>query len=148
MVGEIDEIQFLKEIKVEPKKSYRKIFFEEYKRNVRIKKSMIEILKLLKSKGYTLVLLSNLIKPQALYLRKKLSKYFSLLLFSCEMGIQKPDKRIYLEVLKRLNVKGEECVFVDNKEENLKVAELCGMKTILFRNVKQFRKELKELGIV
>jgi len=144
IIGKINEDQFWEMIKIRPKKSYKNFFLKEYEKNVRIKKGMLKILKSLKKKGYNLVLASNLIKPQSLFLKKKLSKYFSLLIFSCEIGTQKPYKKFYSTVLKRLNVRGEECLFIDNEEENIKTAKLFGMKTILFKNTKQLKEELKK----
>ena len=58
---------------------------------------------------------------------------------------KEPSKKIYLEVLKKLKVKGDECVFIDNEERNIKTAKSLGMKTILFKSMRQLRKELREL---
>ena len=45
-------------------------------------------------------------------------------------------------MLERLKVKANECIYIDDREVNLEPAKKLGMKTILFRNAKQLKKEL------
>jgi putative hydrolase of the HAD superfamily len=55
---------------------------------------------------------------------------FDVVVLSQELGIRKPDPRIYEEALKRLELPAERCVFVDDLGGNLKVAKELGMTTI------------------
>lgn len=54
-----------------------------------------------------------------------LFKYFNDAIFSCNVGLLKPDKQIYELALQRLNVSPEECLFVGDGGSN----ELCGAKS-------------------
>jgi putative hydrolase of the HAD superfamily len=55
-------------------------------------------------------------------------------ILSCEVGLAKPDPRIYALVSATLAVRPEEAVFVDDVEENVQAARATGMVGILFTN--------------
>ncbi len=58
-------------------------------------------------------------------------------------GVRKPDPEIYRIALSRLNVKADECVFLDDLGINLKPARAMGMKTIKVLTVDQALDELE-----
>ena len=65
---------------------------------------------------------------------------------SYEEGLRKPeDADFYHLAPKRLGVKPEECIFIDDKEENLPPAQSIGIKTVLFKNPQQAIKEVLEI---
>jgi len=68
---------------------------------------------------------------------------FDVLIFSCKEGFRKPGKEIYEIALRRLNTQPEETIFIDDRIENIRAAESLGIHTILFENIKQFKKNLK-----
>ncbi|VDM49390.1 unnamed protein product [Toxocara canis] len=49
---------------------------------------------------------------------------------SCRIGYRKPEKEIYLIAASQLNVEPEECIFIDDLEENCKGAQEVGMTAI------------------
>ncbi len=59
-------------------------------------------------------------------------------------GVRKPDPEIYRIALSRLNIKADECVFLDDLGINLKPARAMGMKTIKVLTVDQALEELEE----
>ena len=74
-------------------------------------------------------------------------KYFKKNFISGELGLAKPDLEIYLYVLKKLNAKPEECIFIDDKRENCIAAAKLGIKSIIFKNSNQLKKELVKCNI-
>lgn len=48
------------------------------------------------------------------------------------LGLLKPDENIFKTVAKKLNINCSEILFVDDKADNIAVAQKMGMKTILF----------------
>lgn len=72
---------------------------------------------------------------------------FDPCILSCEVGLQKPGKEIFKLALERANLKPEECVFIDNKEENLIDPKELGFYVILFENNKKTLEELNKLGV-
>jgi len=65
--------------------------------------------------------------------RVGLEQYFDIILTSVDVGFEKPDERIFLEALKRLNVQPEEAMMVGNRlSKDILGGNKVGMKTILF----------------
>ncbi|MBI4017315.1 MAG: HAD family hydrolase, partial [Candidatus Aenigmarchaeota archaeon] len=56
--------------------------------------------------------------------------YFEAAVISGEARVAKPDKKIYELVLKRLGVNARECVFVDDRLQNLEAAKKLGFTTV------------------
>lgn len=61
--------------------------------------------------------------------------------------VVKPMPEIYELLIDRYELVPEECVFLDDVEENLRAAEAFGIHTILFENREQARAELAKLGV-
>lgn len=57
----------------------------------------------------------------------------------------KPNADIYEHLLKEYNLCADECVFLDDREENVASAQALGMKGIVFQNYKQACEELTKL---
>ena len=70
---------------------------------------------------------------------------FNDMIFSYEVGLVKPDSRIYQLAATRLNVIPDQCVYVDDIERYVQAAEQLGMKGIWYRNFKQLKTELSQL---
>lgn len=79
-------------------------------------------------------IISNMPKEWGTYIVKKhnLSKDFEPIILSGEIGVSKPDNGIYEEFLERSGVQGDRVLFIDDKLENLIIAERFGFKTVLF----------------
>ena len=56
--------------------------------------------------------------------------FFDKIYESCEIGMRKPEKRIYRYLLDDLKIKPENSVFLDDLGMNLKTAKLLGINTI------------------
>lgn len=100
----------------------------------------------LKADGYRLLGLSNW--SSRVY--DVMAKYdiFKILegsLISKDVHQLKPNRDIYESFLKKFNVKADECVFIDDKPENIEGCKAIGMPGIIFRDTNQLDKELSEL---
>jgi putative hydrolase of the HAD superfamily len=62
---------------------------------------------------------------------------FHISVFSCEIGLMKPDPEIYRRILKLCEVKPEEAIFVDDALENIEAANKLGIHAIQFKNAAQ-----------
>ena len=116
------------------------------------------LVQLKKTKRYKLVLLSNNIPVMVNYIRKKFDlSVFDNLFFSNEIGMRKPHLDIFEHVLKEINsnkedktitkILPEETIFIDDKQENLDTAAQLKIKTILFQNAEQLKKDLIVLEV-
>jgi len=102
----------------------------------------------LKKSGYIIATITNTNKFHFDF-HRKIGHYkdFDVVIASCEVGLQKPDERIYLMLIEKLGLKPEEIVFIDNFEDNLTTAERIGMKTITYKDPEHLKESLSDLGI-
>lgn len=88
------------------------------------------------SKRYKLALLSNTLSdtPRIVLQQSRLIDYFDVVVCSRDLGIRKPNPRIFLYVLKKLGVEAEEAVHVgDSLEADVEGASAAGMRAIWVR---------------
>jgi len=108
---------------------------------------VVELIKKLKSEGFRLLILSNMFPYQAEIIKGiNGCDLFDDVFFSCEKGLKKPDLEFYELVVREMNVRPQECLFIDDKEENLLPAEKLGMKTVLAKKPEQIVEDV--LGII
>jgi putative hydrolase of the HAD superfamily len=107
----------------------------------------IEVLALvavLKKKGFKLAVLSNTIEPHAEALRAAgIYDGFDSVLLSHEIGIRKPDPRIYAYMLNALHVTAEETLFIDDDASNIQAAQTVGITGIVYTNPDQLLVDLE-----
>ena len=117
----------------------RKIIFKAHKRNFKTNKQLFKQAFKIKQLGYKIAVLSDQwhLSYDAVMKNNKLFKKFNPVIVSCKVGIRKPNPKIYQLTLKKLKLKPEECLFIDNQKWNLLPAKELGIKTILFKNNKQ-----------
>jgi len=83
-------------------------------------------------KKYKLALVSNCgVGTDKLIHSLGLADFFDCITLSYQVGVRKPDKRIYLEALRCLGFEANECVFVADEISDLEGAREIGLKTIL-----------------
>ncbi|MDD5086471.1 MAG: HAD family phosphatase [Candidatus Nanoarchaeia archaeon] len=111
-------------------------------------KTTFSLIKKLK-KNYKVALLSNTNKIDFDYVMKKseLFPLFDSVTLSFEVGYKKPEKQIYLDALKKLNLKPDECVYIDDIKEYSDAASRLGLHGIHYTSHEKLVKELKKLKI-
>ncbi len=72
-------------------------------------------------------------------LRLKFDGYY----VSYEQGFKKPDPEAFLNVLTKTNSRPEESIFIDDTKINVIAANQLGIKSIVYKNLKQLKKEIK-----
>ena len=77
-----------------------------------------------------------------------LRRYFSAFFSSCFLGLRKPGEAIYQAVLRIVQRRPEECLFIDDREVNLEVPGKLGMRTIHFQDATALRAALREFGLI
>lgn len=107
--------------------------------------SIVEYLRSLRPR-YKTGLISNAWSDMRGYLvRQKLDEVFDTLTISAEVGVAKPEAKIYLLALEQAQVEPEAAVFVDDVPANIEACEALGMQGILFRDPLKAMNELKKL---
>ncbi len=122
------------------KEELKKEFFSVKK----VRPDMLRLIEILR-KRYKIALLSNFIKDWFEYIDNEydLQEKFDVIVTSYEYGIAKPNEKIFSIVLEKLNVKPEECIFIDDQTKNDAESYALGMKTIIFENFEQMKSELE-----
>lgn len=122
-----------------------------------IPEATIDFLKALNKKGYTLFLLSNtnalhiseIKKHSGPFTYNTFLKQFNKVYYSHEVGLRKPDKKIFELVLKENELKADDCFFTDDKEENVKAAHKLGINTFHFlpeeHDLSHLKKQIQKL---
>ncbi len=105
-------------------------------------------IKELKDRGYRVYLLSNYGKTsfEAAREKKKLS-FLPLVdgaVISYEVQMVKPEEGIYKALLEKYKLIAEECVFLDDKMENIEAAERLGFHGIVVESGEQAGKALED----
>ena len=67
---------------------------------------------------------------------------FHVAAYSYEEGISKPEPEAFLGILKRLEAKPEECLFIDDSKKNIEAAQKLGIKAIQFVNAEMLESQL------
>jgi epoxide hydrolase-like predicted phosphatase len=75
----------------------------------------------------------------------RIADAFDHIVISAEVGIAKPDPRIYHLALDGMGVAANEAVFIDDFEKNIDGALAVGMQTIHFKHPKQATSDLRNL---
>ena len=105
-------------------------------------------LKGLQERGYKVYLLSNY--PESFFEQHSKEKFTFLpyvdgKIVSAYVKLIKPDIRIYEELINTYGLQAEECVFLDDREENVEGAKKAGMKGIQFFSYEDAVNQLEEM---
>jgi len=128
-------------------KKEEKEIFNMWINNWNFDHDMILFAKKFKPK-YKLVILSNADAEGVKFRNDDWLNFFDQKFHSFELGMIKPEKEIYEHVLKEIGTKPEECVFIDDKVENIEAAKNLEIHGIVFENKNQLKQELEKLGVV
>jgi len=101
----------------------------------------------LHARGYKTALLSNTELPAVEFFYEFGYDMFDALVFSCEQGAAKPERRIYEITLEKLGSPARRSVFIDDRLDYIEGARAVGINTILFTGIEQLKRDLTGLGV-
>lgn len=94
-----------------------------------------EFCKKIKAEGYGVYVLSNAHKSFYRYFPRYFDiDFFDGVVVSADIHITKPDIRIYNYLLKKYSLRAEECLFIDDRADNVEGAIRAGMKAHQFKS--------------
>ena len=100
-----------------------------YFKYITISDEITNLVKSLKEKGYNLYILSNTSKEVVDYFKDyEIFKYFDGFVLSYRIHMLKPNDGIYKYLINEYNLVPEECLFIDDREDNMKTANKFGIK--------------------
>ena len=120
-----------------------------HQRTLEPMEGMAELLHELKALGLHIYLLSNAnLKLRSYFPRIPGAECFDGLMVSAEEKLLKPQHEIFEVLLKRFDLKAEECFFVDDSPANVEGAQRAGLNAVVFYgDVPRLRKELRTAGV-
>ncbi len=103
-----------------------------------------EFCRRVKAQGYSIYVLSNACSKFYEYFPKHYDlDFFDGIVVSSDVHIIKPDIEIYKYLLDKYSLNAEECLFIDDREENVNGARMAGMNAVKFdNNYEQIKKYL------
>ena len=103
----------------------------------------------IKQRGLLTAILSNMGDAVLASVEREFDwiRRFDLLVWSCQVGVVKPDPAIYRHTLAKLGTRPEEILFIDDKLPNVEAARALNIRTIQFSNVERLREDLIAAGL-
>lgn len=100
----------------------------------------------LQKREIKILVLSKNIPPHFNDLRRKyhLDKLFPQMINTYDLKLPKSSPKTICYILKKFKVRPEEVIMIDDQDFNLVEPEKIGVKTILYRNTKQLKKEIRK----
>jgi FMN phosphatase YigB (HAD superfamily) len=92
--------------------------------------AMLDLFRRLHADGVPTALLSNSWGPGG-YPREIFPDLFDVVVISAEVGMRKPEPRIFLHAAELLELPPQECIFIDDIQANVSAAEQLGFTCIL-----------------
>ena len=110
----------------------------------------VEILGELRNKGHRLHALTNWSAETFPIARRRFEflKWFENIVVSGEVGLAKPDPRIFALTIERCRLDPARTVFIDDSLRNVEAGRSAGMHALHFRDPDQLRADLNQLGLL
>jgi epoxide hydrolase-like predicted phosphatase len=134
-IGEITEDAHWAEVlnRMKLPLSEKRSFSDQFFGGDVIDRSLVDYLRSLRGKIHTGLISNAWSGLRDFITKEKLIDLFDTVIISAEVGVVKPEAKIYQIALEQANVSAEEAVFVDDMPVNIEACEKIGMKGVLFR---------------
>lgn len=145
-MGMIEHPEFIEEIRQltgrEPVQ-VEKLLQNEVVKN----EALLDYIRELKQAGYQIGMLSNIASNwiRDTLLTAEEQSLFEEMIFSYEVGMAKPDPRIFMLMCERLRVGPHEAVMVDDVESYCEAARAEGLQAVWFQDLQQLKRELSAI---
>ncbi|MBE9375535.1 HAD family phosphatase [Saccharopolyspora sp. HNM0983] len=110
---------------------------------MRLEPAMLDLVRRIRDSGVRTAMLSN--SWGNAYPWDELSGLFEFAVVSAELGLRKPDERIYRHTLDRLGLAAPDVVLVDDGAPNTEAAQRLGLRTVLHTDPADTRDQLGDL---
>ena len=134
-------------------KEYGRVFevqgvLDDWMHILRPRRRMQTLVEQLKQRGYCVYYLSNIPEDVLdLLMHRDFEGLFDGGVASCEVKINKPDPRIYQALLDKYHLRADECIFIDDRADNLVAASALGFGTYEMHGVGTLLRSLPTFGV-
>ncbi|MBI4020944.1 MAG: HAD family phosphatase [Candidatus Aenigmarchaeota archaeon] len=121
-------------------------FFALFERSAVPRPTTLRMVRRLRPR-YKLALLSDNYRELVQAIRPAMKKRFDVLVFSNEVGVTKPHPLMFRTALRALGLQARDCVFIDDKQENVRAARQLGIPAIRFTRADKLKSGLAKVGV-
>jgi haloacid dehalogenase superfamily, subfamily IA, variant 3 with third motif having DD or ED len=119
---------------------------------IEVNSAMLEVVAQARRAGLRTALATNQQPHRGAWMQQNLpySEQFDQLCYSFELGLAKPDRHFFTEVVRRLDVAPEEAVMIDDLERNVRSARRAGLHGVVCTrrdDAASIRRKLHRLGV-
>ena len=115
--------------------------------HVWFKGPVVEAEELRKAHERAVALLRSLIRRMAEKMHRDFEGLFDGGVASCEVKVNKPDPRIYQALLDKYHLRADECIFIDDRADNLVAASALGFGIYEMHNIGTLLRSLPTFGV-
>ena len=110
---------------------------------------MMEWVRALRRGGLKIAVLSNMPIEISAYMRQYAPWFrdFDYVCFSAEVQLAKPDAAIFHACLEVVHSRPEECLFIDDRAENVEAARALGMHALKFVSVQELARDVQPFNL-
>lgn len=107
----------------------------------------VPLIRELKANGYGVYILSNYGRTPFQYAKNNMKFFDEVdgMIISHEVGLIKPEPEMYELLYRKYNLVAGECVFLDDREDNIEAAIEAGMSGVVFRDVRQALADMQKI---
>lgn len=123
-------------------------FIKEFRMEQEANPPMEQLVKELKTVGYGIYLMSNVSRRFYQFSKNIASiSYMDGVWLSCERGYLKPEREAYEDFFSYLDLKPEDCFFIDDSPANIEAGMRFGMRGCVYhQDIGELRKNLRAAG--
>lgn len=123
-----------------------KIMRDSYETNPQV----VEIVHRVRKNGFKTCVCSNnyVTRIRELNNKFKFLDDFDTQIFAYDVGVLKPDKKIFEALINQSKVKPSEIIYSDDSPDKLKGATELGIHTFVYEDIKSFINKLKSFGVL
>ncbi len=93
--------------------------------------------------------LSNVIKEHAVILqREKVYEHFNPVILSCNVGLRKPDPKMFEKAAELAKTSPARCLLVDDCTDNLEASKKAGWRTFHYTEFDEFKRAMYQMGML
>lgn len=123
-----------------------KIMIDGYDVNL----DVVEVVKKLRKSGYKTAICTSNFPARIMGLQDKSGflNDFDIKVLSYEIGVNKPDNRLYEELVRRSGVASGQIVLADDDANSIAGAKAVGITTFLYEGFEKYLDQLKSVGVI
>jgi len=121
---------------------FRKIWNSAFEPNKQVEKIVKELFG-----DYSLIVASDINRMHFDFLKDnyKILQYFDPKFLSFREKVLKRDKKFFRKMIETLKIKPSQCIFIDDRDINIKNAKFYRLNTVQYKNPSQLKRELSTL---